>query len=110
MPDVTTLIALSLYVLTTARLTRLVNADVILDPVRVRIATKRGPDSTLVYFLGCVWCVGLWLSLLLAIPTVAYLGWEWWTLLPLGLSASHVVGLLARLDDDDDIAIETVEV
>jgi fatty acid desaturase len=106
----TTLIALSLFVLTVARLTRLVNADAILDPIRIAIARKRGADSTLVYFLGCVWCVGLWLSLLLAIPTVAYLGWEWWTLFPLGLSASHVVGLLARLDDAEEIDIETVEV
>lgn len=110
MAAMTTLIALSLFVLTAARLTRLVNADIIGDPVRVRAARWRGPDSTLVYFLGCVWCVGLWLSLLLAIPTVAYLGWPWWSLLPLGLSASHIVGLLARLDDDEDIDIETVEV
>ena len=106
----TTLLVLSLFVLTVARLTRLVNADFILDPIRVRIADRRGPHSTLLYFLGCVWCVGLWLSLLLAIPTVAYLGWPWWSLLPLGLSASHIVGLLARLDDTEDIGIETVGV
>lgn len=106
----TTLIVLGLYVLTVARLTRLVNADMILDPLRVSIAARRGADSTLSYFLACPWCVGLWFAMLLAIPTVSYLGWPWWSLLPLGLSCSHIVGLLAPLASDEDIDIETVEV
>lgn len=105
-----TFVVLALFVLTTARLTRLINADVILDPLRIAVARRRGPDSTLSYFLSCPWCVGLWLSLLLAIPTVAVLGWPWWSLIPLGLSGSHVVGLLAPLASDEDIDIETVEV
>ncbi len=111
MPSTTELIlTLAIYVLATARLTRLVNADVILDPLRVAVARRFGSSSTLAYFLGCPWCVGLWLALLLAIPTVAILGWAWWTLIPLGLAASHLVGLLAPLASDEDIDIETVEV
>lgn len=106
----TTTLTLVIYVLTVARLTRLVNADMILDPLRVRIARKRGADSTLSYFLSCPWCVGLWISMLLAIPAVGFLGWPWWTLLPVGLACSHLVGLLAPLASDEDIDIETVEV
>ena len=111
MPSTTVLIVTAvIYVLAVARLTRLVNADIILDPLRVAVARRYGTDSTLSYFLGCPWCVGLWLSLLLAIPVVAFLGWSWWTLIPVGLACSHLVGLLAPLASDEDIDIETVEV
>ncbi len=104
----TTILVLSVYVLAVARLTRLINVDIILDRLRVRVARKWGAASTPVYFLGCVWCVGMWLSLIVAIPLVGYLHWPEWTFVPLGLACSHVVGLLARLDDED-IGIETVD-
>jgi hypothetical protein len=111
MPSTTVLIVtLVVYVLAVARLTRLVNADIILDPLRVVVARRYGADSTASYFLGCPWCVGLWLALLLAIPTVAILGWPWWSLIPLGLACSHIVGLAAPLASDEEIDIETVEV
>lgn len=103
------ILALSIYVLATMRLTRLVNSDTILDAPRIMLARKFGPGSTLVYFLGCPWCVGMWLSLLLAIPTVSFLGWPWWTLLPLGLACSQLVGVAAPLYSDDDIEFEPIE-
>jgi hypothetical protein len=105
-----TMLILAIYVLTVARLTRLVNADIILDPLRVVVARRYGSDSTASYFLGCPWCVGLWLSLLLAIPVIAILAWPWWALIPVGLACSHIVGLLAPLASDEDIDIETIEV
>ncbi len=110
MTDMNTVLILGIYVLAVARLTRLVNADIILDPVRVMVAQRRGQDSTASYFLGCPWCVGLWLSLLLAIPVIAILGWPWWALIPVGLACSHLVGIMAPLASDEEIDIETVEV
>jgi len=104
-----TLIALSIYVLAVMRLTRLVNADTILDPIRIKVAHRYGPASTIVEFLGCPWCVGMWLSLLLAIPTISFLDWPWWLLLPLGLACSQLVGMFAPLYSDDDIEFEPIE-
>lgn len=104
-----TLIALGIYVLAVMRLTRLVNADTILDPFRIRVARRYGPMSTVVEFLGCPWCVGMWFSLLLAIPTVSFLGWSWWTLIPLGLACSQIVGMFSPLYSDDEIEYERIE-
>ena len=36
------------------------------------------------------------------------LEWPWWSMLPLGLAASQLIGMLAPLSSDEDIAIETV--
>jgi hypothetical protein len=102
-------LVLVIYVLAVMRLTRLVNADTILDPFRIQVARRFGPNSTWVDFLSCPWCVGMWLSMLLAIPTVSYLGWPWWTLPFLGLACSQLVGMFAPLYNDDDLEYETVE-
>ncbi len=104
-----TVLVLAIYVLAVMRLTRLVNADTILDPIRIRAARKYGPASTLVEFLGCPWCVGMWFSLLLAIPVVSFLAWPWWSLIPLGLACSQLVGMFAPLYNEDDIEYERVE-
>ena len=45
-------------------------------------------------------------ALLLAIPTISFLGWSWWLLIPLGLACSQLVGMFAPLFSDDDIAFE----
>lgn len=103
------LLALAVYVLAVMRLTRLVNADTIFDPMRIAVARRYGPASTLVEFLACPWCVGMWFALLLAIPAVSFLGWPWWTVVPLGLACSQIVGMFAPLSSDDDIEYETVE-
>lgn len=97
------------YVLAVARLTRLVNHDTILDPVRITVARVFGPDSAVVYFLGCPWCVGMWLSLATAILPVLLVGLPWWWFILVGLATSHVIGLAAPLAADEDMDIETVE-
>jgi hypothetical protein len=103
------LLVLVIYVLAVMRLTRLINADTILDAPRIMLAKRYGPGSTIFYFLSCPWCVGMWLSLLLAIPTVSFLGWSWWTLIPVGLACSQLVGVAAPLYSDDEIEFEQVE-
>jgi len=103
-----TALVLSVYLLAVMRLTRLVNADTILDPVRIRLARRFGAESVPLEFLGCAWCVGFWISLAGAVVPVLVLGMSWWWLLPLGLACSQIVGMLSPLSSDEDIAIETV--
>lgn len=59
-----------------ARLTRLVNNDTITRPLRDRVAARFGPSSMPREFVGCPWCVGFWMSLLVTalafIPAVAH--------------------------------------
>ena len=105
----TVVLVLAVYVLAVMRLTRLINSDVVLDKLRIAIARRYGPGSTVVYFLGCPWCVGMWLSLAGAVPAVLILAWPWWVVLPLGLACSQLVGMAAPLSADDEIEYQAVE-
>lgn len=121
------------YALAIARLTRLINADTILDRPRgwiagqrrhhQTIATELQPHfdkvetydhhrvlmrrwETLVYFIECPWCVGLWLTFGTAwIPlwfntnvVARYVG--------IALAISHLVGIFAFAADTEDIDYE----
>lgn len=88
-----------LAVLATARLTRLVVRDAITDPPRAWLAQHAGPGVT--YLVHCRWCASIWLGVGVA---AAVYNWpaRWWVAIPLiGLAASHITGLLARLEDRD---------
>lgn len=126
-----TVLVLGVYVLAAARVTRLVNADRITDPVRVWAAgrassARRAVEEALaagerasagehrrvferwmrVYeFLSCPWCVGFWVALAGAVPVVVVLGWSWWAVVPVALAASQVIGLGAALDDAEEIEV-----
>lgn len=110
-----TLLILAIYVLACARLTRLLNADTIADPLRIWITRRsRNPDTTdtarrrwaiLDYWLGCPWCVGWWICLAAAYLPARLIGWPWWTIFPLALAASHLVGIAAVLADTEDIEV-----
>lgn len=103
-------IAVLLFPVAVARLTRLVNADEITDPIRIFAMKKWGVESRPAYFLQCPWCVSFWLSIIGA-PLVL------WPLdLPmilaplLALAASHLTGLASQLDRSDaDLIIEDDE-
>lgn len=128
-----TLLILAIYVLAVARLTRLINADTILDRPRVAIAAKahdyqnilaarRATEdapktiaywegcarrwSTALYFVQCPWCVGLWLTLATAwIPL-------WYSCNPVAryvgvaLAASHLIGVFAFAAHTEDVGFE----
>lgn len=109
-------LVLLLYALSVARLTRLVNADTITDPVRLYVARRardtgdrsdaeRARWATLSYFLSCPWCVGFWLALALAYVPTRLVGWPAWALVPVALAASHLTGVFAFAADTEDIAI-----
>lgn len=124
---------LAIYVLALARLTRLINADTILDRPRLSIEARRREVETIVdreielgrdpetvaywqrrehrwatafYFVQCPWCVGMWLALASAWLPVRLLSWPWWASLPVALAASHLIGVCARFADTEEITIE----
>jgi hypothetical protein len=47
----------------TLRLTRLITADVIAQPLRTWIVEHRGADSHSAVFIHCPWCVGWWFAI-----------------------------------------------
>lgn len=123
---------LILYALAVARLTRLVNADAVFDPIRLRVIGRANAAhaavteasglgqvaradmlggglrrwNAAVYFIGCPWCVGFWLSLATAILPVLVIGWAWWALFPVALATSHLIGVFAFAADTEDVEIE----
>jgi hypothetical protein len=111
-----TILILIIYVLAVMRVTRLINADTVLDPPRLAIA-RRGRDyesspterkrwTTALYFVQCPWCVGFWLCLASAYLPVHLVGWPWWALFPVALAASHLVGVFAFAADTEEIDVE----
>lgn len=121
------------YALAVARLTRLINADTILDRPRGwlagqqrhhrQIATELQPHpekvetydyhrramqrwETVVYFVACPWCVGMWLALSTAwIPlwfntnaVARYVG--------IALAVSHLIGVFAFAADTEEMDYE----
>lgn len=120
-------LVLIVYALALMRLTRLINADTILDRPRLWIAGKGREHqqfamredgdvakhhylqmrrwNTLLYFVQCPWCVGMWLSFATVwLPlwfsdnaVVRYVG--------IALAASHLIGVCARFADTEEIDI-----
>lgn len=101
MDGLTWIIILVTYVLATARLTRLVNADVLTDSLRIAVARKYGADSTASYFLSCPWCVSVWVALILGLGILGCTDASWLWLPLIVPAASHLTGLLSALDTDE---------
>jgi hypothetical protein len=83
---------LVIIALATYRLTRLLIEDEILAGPRTRLLGQLDQEGKLRYLLGCYWCLGLWVSLLITAffaPTI--LLW-----LVVSLATSALVGLLAE--------------
>lgn len=95
-------IVLPIYVLAVARLTRLVNYDIILDTMATAVASRAEDDersvkeqgrwAKLLEFIGCPWCVSFWWALVGAVPVVLVLHWSLWWIPVLALACSHLVG------------------
>lgn len=97
----TTVVVLVAWVLALARVTRLINADEITDPLRIWVMHKTGVESTWTYFVQCPWCVSMWIGLATAwLPLVLTDAPLWlWPFIALG--GSHVTGVLAGLDREN---------
>lgn len=100
-------VLLILYFPALARLTKLVNDDMVTDPIRARLAAKfNKTHPMLVYFIECPWCVSVWLGAATA-PLVTYAtGWPWWMIAVIALAGSYVTGLASRLHPGDDLEEE----
>lgn len=105
----TTVVVLMVWVLALARLTRLINADEITDPIRIWIMHKTGgPESTASYFVKCPWCVSIWLGAATAWLPLVLTDAPLWLWPFLALAGSQVTGVLAGLDHEE-ITIEVEE-
>jgi hypothetical protein len=61
-----------LAVLATARLTRLLTADKIVEPLRKRAELRFGPPerSKFMYLITCDWCASFWIAIPVAAATL----------------------------------------
>jgi len=126
------LLVIGLYFLAMARVTRLINGDTILDPLRsipmnkAHTARNTAKDarsggqlttathydqvarrwSNVLYFIECPWCVGMWICLLGAYPVTRIIGWPWWSFVILALAASHLIGVFAFAADTEEVDVE----
>lgn len=82
------------------RLTRLISADAILEPIRSRIMFKRNGDQREWWseLLGCRWCVGIWVGF--AVMAARWLAPDAWRWPAYALAVATAAPLLARLEDD----------
>lgn len=97
--------ALILFPIALARVTQLINGDLITDPIRAWAMNRWGETSTPVYFLECPWCVSIWLGFPAAWLTTSLAGLSAWFIPLLALASSHLVGLGAQLVPADKIEI-----
>jgi hypothetical protein len=74
------------------RLTRLVNADSILDGPRQTLLARRWTRTYL--FVTCPWCVSVWAAVVVVILTVN--AGTWWSWVAAVLAGSAVGGLLSE--------------
>ncbi|MCM6777908.1 DUF1360 domain-containing protein [Nocardia sp. CDC159] len=99
-PVLTCLLALVVYVLAAARLTRIITTDKVGEPLRVAAVDRFGGDSMMAFLFHCPWCFGWWVCAALAWPTAVVAGLPWWWGFGLWPAGSYLVGVLARLDGD----------
>ncbi|WP_067671782.1 hypothetical protein [Nocardia miyunensis] len=96
----TSILTLAVFVLSAARLTRIVTTDRIGEPIRKAIVDKFGNASMITYLSFCPWCLGWWVCAVLAWPTAVVAGLPWWWGFGLWPAGSYLVGVLARWDSD----------
>ena len=94
------LFVLAVWAVAVARVTRLVNFDAVLDPVRIKLGERFGTSSTLIYFIGCVWCVSIWVAFGTAWIPILLTDLSWWFYPLIALAASHLAGIASPLSED----------
>lgn len=105
-------LVLVVYTLAAARVTRFINHDSLLDPLRLTILRRARDEqrsmkererwATLTEFVGCPWCISIWVGIGTAWIPVVIVGWPlwWWPLIL--LAVSHVVSVGAQLAAGDE--------
>lgn len=82
----------------TARLTRLVTADAITEPIRDRLIRRWGEDAKLSYLITCDYCASVYIA-----PWVAWVTIYWpdnrvVLIVLLALTASLASGLISKVE------------
>lgn len=105
-----TVIVMGLWVLSLARVTRLLVADQLTDFLRIWAYHKsKGAETYLTYFLKCAWCMSMWLAFGTAWVIWLHVDWPLYLYPLVALSGSYVVGVFAtNLEPDDDIDVEII--
>lgn len=85
-----------LDILAVVRLTKLINTDVITEPLRDLVWSKYPPNTKIGYLFTCPWCMSIWAGLSITLlrrylPSVA-------DVVSTTLAASQVTGTLAELN------------
>lgn len=83
----------------TARLTRLVTTDKILEQPREALLDRINPHGMLTYMLGCRWCVSIYTGAAATIYATITAGNVWCMAPMVALTASQATGLLASMED-----------
>lgn len=83
----------------TARLTRLVTTDHVLDTPREALLDRLNPTGMLTYLLGCRWCVSVYTGAATTIYATITAGNVWCAAPLAALTASQATGLLASMED-----------
>lgn len=105
---------LVLYIFAVMRVTRLINYDTIMSWLHTWAAYRWGPGSWQVEFIGCPWCIGMWVALTTAwAPLLFFTGFPWYGYLAMylmiALTASMTTGLFSPLSSEDDMEFEPVK-
>lgn len=93
-------ITLLVAALVTARVTRLVTTDRIMDAPRSWMLRRLPSGSLAAYLIVCDWCVSFYVGLGVAAAGTLTGQWSWPWIVPLGLMFSYVAGYLARGEVD----------
>ncbi len=81
-----------LVVLATARLTKLIIDDYILEPVRVWVNDHAGDG--IVYLIQCPWCVSIYVGAGVSVAAWAWRDQAWLIVALIALTASYLTGIL----------------
>lgn len=95
------LLLMVVMALATARVTRLITRDRILQAPRRAVLRALPDDHLLAYLVVCDWCVSVYTGTLAAAVSVWAAGWSWWWVPALALAFSYVTGWLASREGED---------
>lgn len=81
------------------RLTRLITADIITQPLRERAADR---SPFLGYLIACDWCLSIWIAPFVAFPLIVWPGNDLFLFAYTCLALSAVTGLLSVIENRID--------
>lgn len=96
----------AIYVLVVVRLTRVINFDVVFDPIRSALVRVFKGSPMAVYVITCTWCMSMWVALALCPFPAIVLGLNWLWAIAFALAASTIAGLLAPHTADKTLSAE----